>query len=116
MAADEFLWQPSNTSRAAREPRVNGIQYGDGYAQESPDGLNNNPLNLDLVFRNVNQTDIATPIDEFLSSKKGSISFLWTPPAPFATQRRFKCKVWDFVWEGGVIMGVTARFEEKFQL
>lgn len=114
MPADDFTWTPSKQSGFNREPKTAGIVYDDGYELSVKAGINNNPLKGEFQFTNVDTT-VAKAIDDFLSARGGYQSFLWTPPAPWNTQRRWRCKSWGWVYAGGVIVGVRATFEEWFQ-
>lgn len=111
MAADEFIWRPSNGTGFDRNPKVDEIQY-EGYEAASPAGINNNPLKGALTFNNVGLT-VAKAIDDFLSSKNGATPFTFTLPAPWdEKQRTWRCKVWGWVYIGGAISGVRAEFSE----
>lgn len=115
----EFIWIPSNGSSGSREPRVNTVDFED-YKQESPAGVNNNPLKFSLVFNNVDRSGGVSGelylIDAFLSACAGWQAFDWRPPAPHdAALKKFKCKKWDWQYVGGLVVGISADFEQDFQ-
>jgi phage-related protein len=114
MPADDFLWTPSNQSGLNRNPKVAEIVYDDGYVLSVKAGINNNPFDGEFQFTNIDTTT-AKAIDDFLSARGGYTSFLWTPPAPWDVQKRWRCKSWGWVYQGGVIVGVRAKFDEWFQ-
>ena len=48
-----FDWAESSGTQVQVEPKVIAVRMGDGYAQRSPDGLNNMPDNWDMRFTEV---------------------------------------------------------------
>jgi phage-related protein len=86
-----FVWVPSYNSPNTNQPRVKTIQFSDGYALNMKDGINNILLNLDINFENRN-LDEATAIIHFLSIRAGAESFLFSPPPPYQSIKRFLCK------------------------
>lgn len=59
--------------------RILRVDFGDGYSQSMPDGINNALEEWDLSFENYPAADVDT-ITDFLDSLKGSAVFSWTPP------------------------------------
>lgn len=106
-----FLWTPSYRSNTNNEPRVNQIQFGDGYSQRLEDGINNVLLNLELNFDNRDLNE-ATAILHFLYVRKGVESFLFTARPPFGKQKRFICKQWSDTSNFYNDISIRARFEE----
>ena len=47
-----FFWKPSYNSIVNSEPKVVKVQFGNGYQQRIPDGINSNLLNIELQFEN----------------------------------------------------------------
>jgi len=110
----DFTFPPSTNSTGSVDPRTLESSYGGGYEQRSGDGLNNTPQKWNLLFTNRSITDLNT-IHTFLKGKGGWQSFTWTPPAPFDTTEgeiRVKCKHWDWVYDGGDVVGITATFDQ----
>lgn len=87
----QFFWPCSYNQSTSISPRVLTIRYGDGYTQRIPDGINNNLLNLELSFDGRDEQETLAII-HFLNVRRASEAFLYTPPAPFATERLFVCK------------------------
>lgn len=75
-----------------RKPRVLSAQFGDGYGQDSPDGLNANLQTWELTFEDIYKHD-GIAIDEFLTARKGAEAFEWT--TPLQETLAFKCREWD---------------------
>lgn len=89
----EFIWKPSYETEKGLTPKVKVIQFGDGYEQRVPDGINNNLLTLNLTFAG-KALDEATAILHFFYAREGTESFLFTPPAPYHYKKKFIAKDW----------------------
>ena len=87
----EFIWAASYGSNISLQPKVNTIQFGDGYSQRVQTEINNILLSFQLSFdgRDYNET---LAIVHFLMDKRGVDYFLYTPPSPFAKRKRFICQ------------------------
>lgn len=53
-------------------------QYGDGYAQMSGDGINNNVKSWNIT--KAGPMSEVGPLRDFLDAHQGYIGFYWTPP------------------------------------
>ena len=92
MPLTTFTFVPSYTTELTWQPDILSVRYGDGYAQEMPDGINSDRLRFNLVFQKVRDTDAAS-IVAFIRATGGTIPFLWTPPAPYnGAALMWKCK------------------------
>lgn len=107
----EFIWTPSYGSNINLQPKVNTIQFGDGYSQRVQTEINNTLLTFQLSFdgRDYNET---LAIIHFLMDKRGVDYFLYTPPSPFSKRKRFVCQDFpvSFVFFGN--NSVKATFTE----
>ncbi|MDT8372130.1 MAG: phage tail protein [Gammaproteobacteria bacterium] len=72
-----FSYSPDQSASLTKSPRVRSIQFGDGYQQRVPDGLNTQPRTWSLTF-NRNSIDIVD-IEAFLVARNGVEAFDWTP-------------------------------------
>lgn len=88
-----FFWTPSYNISIPMEPKINYIQFGDGYIQRSKKQINNNLLNISLIFDKRNEDEFAA-ITHFLMAREGEESFLFVPPQPFAKLKKFICLKW----------------------
>lgn len=86
-----FFWTPSYGYDINIQPKVKTIIFGDGYSQDVKDGINNILLVLDLGFLS-RDLDEYSAIIHFLQKREGIESFYFTPPQPFGTLKKFKCK------------------------
>ena len=66
-------------SKRKRSERVLVADFGDGYAQTAPDGVNTAVEEWSLSFDDYSITDIKT-ITDFLDGLRSSTAFFWTPP------------------------------------
>lgn len=89
----EFVFKPNYNSPLQFTPRVKSIQYGDGYQQISPDGINNNLIVADLTFDLRTESETRA-INHFLNTRQGTESFVFTLFSPFATTKLFVCPSW----------------------
>ena len=60
-------------------PRVLNAEFGDGYSQRAPDGLNTLMRKWRLQFTNRDQAD-CDAIEAFFEAQGGCLAFSWTPP------------------------------------
>jgi phage-related protein len=106
-----FPWVPSYNSNVEKNPNVKLIRFGDSYEQRIPNGINNNLLNLTLSF-DKKSDDEATAILHFLERREGIESFVFTPPKPYNTQKKFICRGWVEVFAFFNNHTIRASFEE----
>jgi phage-related protein len=110
----DFNWVPSPGTMPESSFRTRTARFGDGYEQSAPDGINTVSKRWTVVFENILTADAKTILD-FLEGKKGSTSFTWTPPAPWNTEIRVKCRETpNFVFTGPLSGRLTAVFEQVF--
>lgn len=77
-----FAWAESASSALEEEPRINETRYGDGYSENSPDGLNPMKQAWSLQFRKVSR-EAGDAIVAFFRARVSPIggreNFDWTP-------------------------------------
>lgn len=88
-----FIWKPGFNYGNDNNPRVKTIQFGDGFSQRIPDGINNLLLNFNFSF-DTRDLHEATAILHFLATRNGTESFCMIPPAPYGNLLRFICSKW----------------------
>lgn len=88
----EFHWTPSPGARTKDTFRVREAQFGDGYSQSYPEGLNSLNQTFNLQFRGT--VSYIDEIVSFLRSKKGASEFTFTPPSS-SEEVKVVCKTWD---------------------
>lgn len=114
----EFTWVESASTKLDEAPRFSRTRFGDGYAQDAPDGLNPNPQKWTVSFRDV-EDSVADAIVAFfrarISTTTGLAAFDWVPL--WATAKiQVKCSHWTrtrtSVWGES---DIDAEFEQVFQ-
>ncbi len=109
-----FTFTPSFGTSAETEPRTLMAQFGNGYVQESADGINAILRNWSLTFNNRSMTQLLD-IDTFLRARGGAERFYWTQPPPFDAEgaKAWVCKQWSWTYSGGLISGISATFMQR---
>lgn len=102
----EFHWQGAPGSSTDNEVRTQDVQFGDGYRQIQPDGINV----LGQVFAVRFRRPVAqiTAIDNFLKVKAG-MPFTWMPPRGM-TEIRVTCKKWTRANPDRAVDDLSAEF------
>lgn len=108
---ETFSYDPDYGAKGSRRPRVNTVQFGDGYQQRFTDGINSKPQVWSLQFMNRDATEAAA-IDDFLDARGGIDYFYWTPPD--GVQGKYVCSQWEYTPTVGVLKSITATFAEVF--
>ncbi|MBF6637907.1 phage tail protein [Rouxiella badensis] len=78
MTIREFYWSPRVNTEGDITQRVSSIQFGDGYKQETGDGINGEQGSWPLQF--VGDWDYIVGIRNFLREHKGYVAFMWRNP------------------------------------
>jgi phage-related protein len=73
-----FTFTPTQGTQATYKPKMHVAQFGNGYAQRTPAGINNNPKAWDLSFDNLDD-HVKEQIRSFLSTVSSTgQTFTWT--------------------------------------
>ena len=107
----EFIWEPSYNLAVDSSPRVISLKFGDGYEQRISDGIHTNLIKISLNFESRNNQE-ARAISHFLSLRKGKESFLFTPPSPYASEKLFIARNWNYSMKFYNNNDVKTTFEE----
>jgi len=108
-----FTYIPSSTSRLAKKPRMNKVQFGNGYSQRAGDGINSITEKWGLVFSVRDNTD-ADAIIAFLDAREGHESFDWTPPGGSAG--KYICDTYARTYTKALDMNqISATFERVYE-
>lgn len=111
-----FDWCVSAAS-VEMEPRVLVAQFGDGYAQRRPGGINYQPGMWTVEMRNA-QPAYARAAFAFLKDRGGVDVFNWYEPRT-ANLLSIICPSWTLAYgvmlnSGDRLLDLTARFEETY--
>jgi phage-related protein len=103
------------TASAEVEPRVRVAQFGDGYAQRRPAGINTQGQMWSVQLNNITEAK-AQAVLSFLSARHGVDVFNWTPPRT-VTVLDVICPSWswsygDMLLDGSRMINVSAKFQQ----
>ena len=113
MAYETFTWVPLSGPSSTTQFRVLSARFGDGYAQEAADGINNYSTSWPLTFQG--QAADITPIITFIKNHAGYKPFEWTPPLE-SVARLFVVQQYSLQVIAGQcpVYRLTATFEERY--
>lgn len=100
---------PTYPLEASYEPRILKVEFGDGYTQEAPDGLNFLLAKFEVNWETLLPAERDT-IKAFLVARGGYQTFLWTDPE--LTTHKVKCRVWTFSNVNPAVYSLKATFQE----
>jgi phage-related protein len=105
---------PNVGMSVSREPRLQIAQFGDGYDQRIPDGINFIRRAWTLRWAPITP-EAADAIEQFLVARGGYQSFWWTPPR-YLQPVRVRCPKWIRTEDQWNASGIEAGFFESFDL
>lgn len=104
-----FTWRPTYSGSAEHKPKVHKAEFGDGYTQRTPVGLNNDLRTWRLTFRD--RTDAERDaIMAFLRARKGAEPFDWTDTFNYAA--KWTCEEYSATPEDEDKNTISATFVE----
>lgn len=107
---DTFTWRVTTNSNGGGEFTVANIQFGDGYSQEVPLGINAEVQKWNVTC--VGYKDEVQAIVDFLRANKGK-AFYWKPP--LAPQGLFRLTgQYKPVNVGGMLYTINMDFVQVF--
>lgn len=106
---DTFTAVPVNQPSGTVNFRLLTAQFGDGYKQVVPDGVNVKTHSWPLQFAG-KKADMQALVD-FFDAHVG-ISFYWTPP--LGVEGLYQVTSYSPAAQGGDVYTVSATFEEHF--
>lgn len=109
-----FFWKPSYQTTISSEPRVRVIQYGNGYQQRVPDGINPDLITFNANFDNRKEKE-AVSILHFLKARKAQESFIYNLPIVYsksALNTRFISSSWSVDYNSYNNYSIKAKFQE----
>lgn len=86
MAIPTFAYDPVTDPVGTTTYRVLKAQFGDGYAQQAADGINNVYNSWALTF--MGGTSDVSPVKAFCDGLQGYLPFYWT--CPLGTQQLYR--------------------------
>lgn len=107
-----FTYAPSYDPVEVSRPRVRTFKAGDGYEQRIRFGLNTDPKEWTLVFKERSITEREN-ILSFFEARGGYESFDWTPPR--GTAGRYVCAEWQTTMTSANYSTIQATFRQVFE-
>jgi phage-related protein len=123
LSGSDRIIVPSQATNMGLAIRVKTMQFGNGYRQDAPDGLNPAARTFKVVFTN-RKMPVLTALMNFFRgtgaspyTRRPDEYFFWTPPAPEnALAAKWKCFDPSITWNSGVTGTLSATFNEIFDL
>lgn len=112
--ASIFTYVPDRGYTRNTKPKVLVYQFGDGYSQRIPDGLNSIRYDYSLTFNNRSIPE-ANAIIQFFEGTFGAEYFLWTPPQE-TTQIKVIASDWSNTYESAISRTVSVNFTQVFDI
>lgn len=109
-----FFWKPSYQTDISFEPRIKRIQFGNGYQQRIPDGINTNLSSFNAAFDNRLEPE-AVSILYFLNARNGQESFVYNVPTIYSKvnfNTRYIAPRWSVSYNSYNNYSIKVTFEE----
>jgi len=90
-------------------------QYGDGYSQRTPNGLNYAKQQWTISWENISNTDLTTIENAIANTRYGADAFTWTPFNE-TTQKKFLYQGHDVVFLSGDLCTVNMNMTQVFDI
>lgn len=103
--------RPSPGASFTPQVKVYEAEFGDGYSQPTPAGINNVRRTVDLRWDALTM-DQMHEIDGFFTARRGAEPF-WFQPFGMATSLKWICKEWASSHEGGYFK-LSAKLVQDF--
>lgn len=102
----------SQSSRRTRKFRVFRAQFGDGYAQTAPDGINYKVDTWEVVYENLSSSE-RTTLWSAIDTVGAVDYFTWTPPGGSSTKWKIVGEVQETPVSGDIYT-VSFNLEQVF--
>ena len=110
-AYTDRLWIPQDAQREIK-PALFTAKFGDGYEQNTPQGLNFKPEKWTLQFRFQSRAD-GDAMQDFLDSYGAYQAFTWRSPRG-PNPIRVLCQDWTDTSKPGAVFSLQATFRQVF--
>lgn len=105
----------SQASSGTTSFRLNIAQFGDGYSQRTPDGINYTMRKWVLIWDNLTSTELIT-VQTFIDTVGNGQYFTWTPPG-FSTALKWILEgETRFSAKSGNLYGVQCNIKQVYDL
>lgn len=107
---DTFTWPVHNTASGKVRHRIARAQFGDGYKQEAPIGINTKLQDWNVTVEGY-RTEIEA-VRDFLDDHVG-VAFFWTPP--LGVEGYYTCNEYEPRMLGGGLWTISMTFEQGYK-
>ena len=105
---------PSYGAQKRSQPNVRTVQFGDGYQKRLTYGINQNPKEWQLEFRNITEAEADT-IEAFLDARAAdNAPFDWSPPDETETYK-WICSSWTKTLPYSNLATIQTTFTQVFE-
>lgn len=112
MDRETLIYSPLVSSTGKADFRVRELQFGDGYSQRAPDGINTDLRTYSLEFRG--RADYVQEVSNFFTRHKGVKAFKWKPQDR-DNERLFTCKSMKTVFITPKVRSLAVEIREVLQ-
>jgi phage-related protein len=106
-----FAYIPSYGAQLNKKPKVQEMNFGDGYTQRIKEGINNNPEEWSLSWDSIDDV-LANAIMDFFDAVADGTSFNWTNPRGVAGL--YWCPQYSRTQEDEDKNGIKAAFKQVY--
>jgi phage-related protein len=108
---ETFSWKVEvDGTSGSGEFAMSSAQFGDGYAQDTPAGINSERQKWNVSRSGYDYQ--LQPIVDFIREHGGTVAFLWKPPlGPIGY---YKCKKWQLSPVSGTYLRFNMDFEQTY--
>jgi len=121
LVAGRDIFIPSSGFQNPVKTSIFAAQFGDGYSQRTPNGINNISREWSLNWVNRPYAHCEDILD-FFEARKGSEAFLWTPPKNIVsgvvtdgTQYSVYCPEWSIQHNNVIAATISAKFIQVYE-
>lgn len=103
----------SQSSQSMTKFRVLSAQFGNGYEQTKPDGINNKVQEWSITWEALIESEKTTVINA-LNSAGASEILLWTPPGGSASKFRMTTDGYSISYRAGEVYNISCNLKQVF--
>ena len=105
----------SQSSAGATKFRLNISQFGDGYSQRTPDGINYQTKSWTINYENITTAELTT-IRTFINKVGDGEYFTWTPPDESTSLKWILTGDVKLIAHSGNVWSVSLQIQQVFDL
>ncbi len=106
----------SQTTAFSYEANIIKAQFGDGYEQRIPNGINYKRDLISIVWENLSQAQKTTVLNALATARYGADYITYTPPGESTAKKFVQDGQWQTQTDGGNIFTISVPFRQVFDL